>query len=80
MTNFPIEARQTKRVRVAICDTQPITAEGVRVLLESCEDFEFVDWSESLEAGTALVRSGHPDLIIIDKAFGTHAVLEWLHI
>ncbi len=67
-----------EKKRVAICDTQPITAEGVRVLLESCQDFEFVDWAESLDVGTALVRTSRPDILIVDKAFGTHAVLEWL--
>lgn len=76
MTNHPTEAAPSKRV--AICDTQPITAEGVRVLLESCQDYEFVDWAESLEVGTAMVRSGRPDMLIVDKGFGTHAVLEWI--
>ena len=76
MINNEIEDKQRKRV--AICDTQPITAEGVRVLLESCEDYEFIDWAESLEVGIALVRTSHPDLLIVDKAFGTHAVLDWL--
>ena len=70
------EDKQKKRV--AICDTQPITAEGVRVLLESCQDYEFIDWAESLEVGAALVRTSHPDLLIVDKTFGTHAVLEFL--
>jgi len=67
-----------ERKKVAICDTQPITAEGVRVLLESCQDYEFIDWAESLDAGAALVRTARPDLLIVDKAFGTHAVLDWL--
>ena len=75
--DFKTEDKQKKRV--AICETQPITAEGVRVLLESCQDYEFIDWAESLEVGSALVRTSHPDLLIVDKAFGTHAVLDWLH-
>ena len=76
MTNNSLESPQTKRV--AICDTQPITAEGVRVLLESCHDYEFVDWAETLEVGAALVRTARPDVLIVDKAFGTHVVLDWL--
>jgi DNA-binding NarL/FixJ family response regulator len=76
MTHHQTEGTRTKRV--AICDTQPITAEGVRVLLESCQDYEFIDWAESLETGAALVRTSRPDLLIVDKAFGTHAVLDWL--
>lgn len=73
------KAQEEQKKRVAICDTQPITAEGVRVLLESCQDYEFVDWANSTEVATALVRTSHPDLLIVDKAFGTHAVLEFLH-
>ena len=76
MTDHTLE--DTHKKKVAICDTQPITAEGVRVLLESCEDYEFIDWAESLDIGAALVRTGRPDLLIVDKAFGTHAVLDWL--
>ncbi len=77
---MPDQEPQSERItKVAICDTQPITAEGVRVLLESSPGFEFIDWAESLESGVALVRAGSPNLLIIDKAFGTHAVLEWLH-
>jgi len=77
---MPDQEPQVEKVtKVAICDTQPITAEGVRVLLESSTGFEFIDWAESLESGMALVRTGSPSLLIIDKAFGTHAVLEWLH-
>src|ERR1700676_249712 len=68
-----------QRKRVAICDTQAISAEGVRVLLESCHDYEYHDRAESLEAGADLVRNGRPDIVIVDKAFGTHAVLDWLH-
>src|SRR5579884_1231880 len=69
---------QTEKKRIAICDTQPVTAEGMRVLLESCHECDFVDWAESLEVGTVLIRTGKPDVLIVDKGFGTHAVLEWL--
>ena len=72
------QTQETEKKRVAICDTQPITAEGVRVLLESCQDYEFIDWAESLEVGATLIRTGRPDLLIIDKGFGAHAVLEWV--
>src|SRR5690242_11884658 len=76
MTHPQTETTKTKRV--AICDTQPISAEGVRVLLESCQDYEFVDWAESLDIAAGLVRAARPDVLIVDKAFGTHAVLDWL--
>jgi len=74
MTDNTLEDKPKKRV--AVCDTQPITAEGLRVLLG--EDYEFIDWAESLEIGTALARTSRPDLLVVDKGFGTHAVLDWL--
>lgn len=73
------EVKQETKRRVATCDTQPVTAEGLRVLLESSPDFEFVEWAESLQEGTALVQAQAVDVLVVDKAFGTHAVLEWLH-
>ncbi|HLJ46918.1 MAG TPA: response regulator transcription factor [Bryobacteraceae bacterium] len=71
-----MEEQATKRI--AICDTQPVTAEGLRVLLDSAPGFEFIDWAETLQVGTTLGRAGKVDLLIVDKAFGTHAVLDWL--
>lgn len=77
--NDEYEIVEQKKKRIAICDTQPITAEGLRFLLESCNAFEFLDWAESLDAAMSLVRTQGIDILIVDKAFGTHAVLDWLH-
>jgi DNA-binding NarL/FixJ family response regulator len=64
--------------RVAVCDTQPVTAEGVRLLLSTCGDMEFGGAADSLSQALELVRPGGPDLLILDKAFGIQALLEWL--
>ncbi|MBV8818182.1 MAG: response regulator transcription factor [Acidobacteriaceae bacterium] len=64
---------------VAICDTQPITAEGLRTLLEDCRDLEFCEMVDTLELATMLVRRQNPDILIIDKALGLHSVLDWLN-
>lgn len=64
---------------VAICDTQPITAEGLRTLLASCRDLEFCDTVNSLDLGTMLVRKRNPDILIVDKGLGMHSVLDWLN-
>lgn len=63
---------------VAICDTQPISAEGVRILLGSCQDLEYSRSTDSLPMGIDLVRQEVPDVLILDKAFGIQAVLDWL--
>ena len=64
---------------VAVCDTQPITAEGLRSLLASAEDLQFLASLNSLEAATQLATSRPPDIMIVDKGFGMRAVLDWIH-
>jgi two-component system, NarL family, nitrate/nitrite response regulator NarL len=64
---------------VVVCDTQPITAEGLRSLLASAEDLQFLASLNSLEAATQLVPIRAPDIVIVDKGFGMRAVLDWIH-
>jgi two-component system, NarL family, nitrate/nitrite response regulator NarL len=64
---------------VLVCDTQPVTAEGVRTLLASNPDLRFQQVAESLAAALDLAREHAPDVIVADKAFGIQAVLEWLN-
>jgi DNA-binding NarL/FixJ family response regulator len=64
--------------RVSICDTQPVTAEGVRTLLGGSADMLFAETSESLTHAMDLVRRTSPDVLMLDKAFGIQAILEWL--
>ncbi len=70
--------------KVAICDTQPITAEGLKTLLASCPDLEFGEMVDSLDLASALLRRrapGYvlPEIVLIDKGLGMHAVLDWLN-
>ncbi len=69
---------QTKKT-VVVCDTQPITAEGLRTLLTAAGDLEFLASLNSLEAATQLVTARPPDVVIVDKAFGMRIVLDWIH-
>jgi len=62
---------------VGICDTQPIAAEGLRALLESCGDLTFKGAVDSLERAYALT-SGGADVLIVDKGFGMQAVLDFI--
>jgi two-component system, NarL family, nitrate/nitrite response regulator NarL len=69
----PISAKS-----VAICDTQPVTAEGVRNLLNGIPDLKFLLASDSLPAAAQAMRSQDPDVMILDKGFGIQAILDWL--
>jgi DNA-binding NarL/FixJ family response regulator len=64
---------------VVVCDTQPITAEGLRALLTAAGDLEFQSSVNSLEAATQLMTSRPSDVVIVDKGFGMRVVLDWIH-
>ena len=63
---------------VAVCDTEPVAIEGLRHLLEQTEWLRVVAAESSLVAGMDAVRDLHPSLLLVDKAFGTPAIVDWL--
>src|SRR5262245_30854962 len=63
---------------VSICDTQPVTAEGVRTLLQDNAELQFLDTMDSLKQALDHVRKDGPDVLLLDKAFGIQAILDWL--
>jgi len=69
---------QMARKTVGICETQPVTAEGLRVLLNSCSDLEYVSAVDTLAAAADLVGRLRPDVMLMDKAFGTQSLLQWI--
>jgi DNA-binding NarL/FixJ family response regulator len=64
--------------KISVCETQPVTAEGLRTLLAGCTDLKFVEATDSLNRAMELVRRSPPDVLLIDKAFGLQAILDWL--
>ena len=64
---------------VAVCDTQPITAEGLKNLIAATPDLEFLEPLNSLASAMSFVQAKSPDLVILDKGFGMRAVLDWIH-
>jgi two-component system nitrate/nitrite response regulator NarL len=73
----PIESKQQKTVLV--CDTQPVTAEGIRTLLAGNLDLRFESAADTLLGALELARQHTAEVIIVDKAFGIQAVLEWVN-
>ena len=55
---------------VAICDTQPVMAEGIRTLLNGTRDVRFLCSCESLWQTSELLRNNPPDVLVLDKGFG----------
>jgi two-component system nitrate/nitrite response regulator NarL len=63
---------------VAVCDTEPIAIEGLRALLESAEGLRVAAAENCLVDGMEAVRVLRPELLIVDKAFGAQAVMDWV--
>jgi DNA-binding NarL/FixJ family response regulator len=64
---------------VAVCDTQPVTIEGIRSVLNDCGDLKLVAGVTTLSAANDLVRERNPSIIVLDKGFGLPAIMDWLH-
>jgi two-component system, NarL family, nitrate/nitrite response regulator NarL len=63
---------------IAVCDTEPIAIEGLRSLLDSAEGLRVVAAETSLFEGVDTARHLLPSIMIVDKAFGMHAVMDCL--
>jgi DNA-binding NarL/FixJ family response regulator len=63
---------------VAVCDTEPIAIEGLRSLLESADGLRVVAAETSLVEGMDAARELQPSILVVDKDFGTHAVMDCL--
>jgi DNA-binding NarL/FixJ family response regulator len=73
------DGRAYQEVRtVSICDTQPVTAEGIRTLLSDCPDLKFEQATDSLSRAMEMLRESPPSVVVVDKAFGIQTILEWL--
>ena len=63
---------------VSMCDTQPVTAEGIRTLINNSPELCFGEATDSLKRALEHVRLDQPDVLLLDKAFGIQAILDFL--
>jgi len=63
---------------VGVCDTQPVTTEGLKAVLGEREDLKFLASASSLNEVNEMIRNRRPDIVIVDKSFGIQAVLDWV--
>jgi DNA-binding NarL/FixJ family response regulator len=62
---------------IVICDTEPIAIAGMQSLLENA-GMSVVAAENSLSGGIDAVRDLTPSLLIVDKGFGSQAVMDWI--
>jgi DNA-binding NarL/FixJ family response regulator len=70
------------RTLVAVCETQPVTAQGIRTLIETVTNLQFSTQCTSLSEATTWAESfqscSYKGLLLLDKAFGHQATFDWL--
>lgn len=69
---------ETSSKSVAICDTEPVAIEGLRALLNQCPDLRLAASDTSLLGGMEIVRQHSPAIMLLDKGFGIHAIMDCL--
>ncbi len=82
----PVAGEPQPARTVSICDTQPVTAAGIRTLLDGSGndgkgDLKYLETTDSLRAALDRIEAGPEscaDVLLIDKAFGIQAILDWL--
>lgn len=63
---------------VLICETQPLTVEGIRAILAASTDLRVIGVCENLAVCRELIRKQAPDLVLLDKALGMQVLLDWI--
>jgi DNA-binding NarL/FixJ family response regulator len=74
-TNYPPQSRTAS---VLLCESQPLTVEGVRAVLASTSDLRVTGVCENLALCREISRRQRPDVVLIDKALGVQAVMDWI--
>ncbi len=73
-----LDRTQEEVKTLSVCDTQPVTAEGIRTLLGDNPNLQFAQATDSLARAKDILRDSAPSVLMLDKAFGIQIVLEWL--
>jgi two-component system, NarL family, nitrate/nitrite response regulator NarL len=63
---------------LVVCDTEPIAIEGLRNLIEPINGFRIVAAESSLPMAMDAIRELTPSVLLVDKAFGVHGVMDCL--
>jgi DNA-binding NarL/FixJ family response regulator len=74
----PVDSAVDQRKIISVCDTQPVTAEGIHTLLDGCRDLRYGESTDSLSQAADSLRHSPPAVLLLDKAFGMQLILDWL--
>jgi len=63
---------------VVVCDTQPLAIEGLRAILADEPGLRFAGSMTAIGGALELVRGVNPSVLILDRAFGSGAIVDTL--
>ena len=64
------------KISVFVCESQPIVIEGLKRVLEKCDDLELVGECTRLEDALSALPVLAPKVALVDQGFGSRAALE----
>jgi two-component system nitrate/nitrite response regulator NarL len=73
-----LETEVSDRKTVVVCDMQPVTIAGFEISLSLSSDLVFMAAADSLQSGMDLIIRRSPAVIVLDKGYGTQAVLDFI--
>lgn len=65
---------------LAVCDTEPVAIEGLRSLMDANGGPSVISGETSLDEALDAIRGLSPSLVLVDRAFGSQSVMEWLRV
>lgn len=66
------------KITIGVCETQPIMTEGIKAVIAACPDLQFLGAADNLAVALQIASQLAPAVMVVDKAFGMQAVLEWV--
>ncbi len=58
-----------------VCDAEPVAIEGIRSVLDTSGEWSLVAAETAIDRALESVRELRPSILLIDKAFGIHAIM-----
>jgi DNA-binding NarL/FixJ family response regulator len=76
LATTPVAVSAAAPVAVLVCDSQPLTVEGIRAVLSATSDLRVTGVCDGLALCREIARRQRPDLVLVDKAMGMQAVMD----
>jgi two-component system nitrate/nitrite response regulator NarL len=73
-----METLRDGKMTVGICETQPLVTAGLRSMAQNSGTFTLLEPAHSLDETLRLTVTSCPQVVVIDKAFGMPAVMDFL--